>query len=122
MYHFRWPDVKSTGIMQLRNSKTIYPDSELISEVNDYYTWAEFLKGSTPYHYIIPQNDFNEWIVQNELSIIDYDVNNTDPDKYRQLRVRLQHLKRNKELQRGIYRTGLYRIVNLLNLFNEMER
>lgn len=117
MYHFRWPDVKSTGIMQLRNSKTIYPDSELISEVNNYYTWTEFLKESTPYQYIMPQNDFNEWLVQNELTFINYDLHATDPEKYRQLVIRLQHLRRTKVLQRGIYRAGLSRIVKLLDLF-----
>ena len=121
MYHFRWPDVKSTGIGQLRNSKTINPDSKLISEVNNYYTWTEYLKESTPYQYIVPQNEFNEWIVQNELIPFNYSISQLDPEKYSQLRVRLQHLKRNKELQRGVYRTGLSRIVNLLNLFNEME-
>lgn len=118
MYHFRWPDVKSTGIMQLRNSKTIYPDSELISEVNNYYTWTEYLKESTPYHYIIPQNEFNEWIVKNEMIPFDYPLYHLDADKYRQLRVRLQHLRRNKELQWGIYQAGLSRIVNLLNIFS----
>ena len=117
MYHFRWPDVKSTGIMQLRNSKTIYPDSELISEVNNYYTWTEYLKESTPYHYIIPQNEFNEWIVQNEMIPFNYPLDQLEKDQYRQLRVRLQHLRRNKELQWGIYRSGLSRIVNLLKIF-----
>lgn len=118
MYHFRWPDVKSTGIMQLRNSKTIDPDSRLISEVNNYYTWTEYLKESTPYQYIIPQNEFNEWIVQNEMIPFTYALDRLDADQYRQLRVRLQHLKRNKELQLGIYRAGLSRIVNLQELFS----
>lgn len=118
MYHFRWPDVKSTGIMQLRNSKTIDPDSRLISEVNNYYTWTEYLKESTPYQYIIPQNEFNEWIVQNEMIPFNYPLYQLDQDQYGQLRVRLQHLRRNKEVQRGIYLAGLSRIVNLLNIFS----
>lgn len=121
MYHFRWPDVKSTGIGQLRNSKTINPDSELISEVNNYYTWTEYLKESTPYQYIVPQNDFNEWLVKNELITVNLDLPDTDPVKYNQLKIRLQHLKRNKELQRGAFRQGLRRIKNLLVLFEERE-
>jgi hypothetical protein len=121
MYHFRWPDVKSTGIGQLRNSKTIDPDSELISEVNNYYTWTEYLKESTPYQYILPQNDFNEWIVQNELVTVNINLPHTDPGKYRHLVIRLQHLKRTKELQRGVYRTGLTRIVDLLEIFESVE-
>lgn len=119
MYHFRWPDVKSTGIGQLRNSKTIDPDSELITEINNYYTWTEYLKESTPYQYILPQNDFNEWLIQNELTIININLQQTDPEKYRQLGIRLEHLKRNKELQRGIYEVGLSRIIKLLRLFED---
>lgn len=119
MYHFRWPDVKSTGIEQLRNSKTIDPDSELITDVNNYYTWTEFLKESTPYLYILPQNDFNEWLVQNELTVLNTNLQQTDPGKYRQLRIRLQHLKTNKSLQKGIYENGLSRIVALLGLFDD---
>ena len=118
MYHFRWPDVKSTGIGQLRNSKTIHPDSELISEVNNYYTWTEYLKSSTPYQYIIPQNDFNEWLLQNGLVIVNGDLKFMDPVTYRQLRFRLLHLKRNKELQRGSFRVGMSKIINLLNVFD----
>lgn len=122
MYHFRWPDVKSTGIEQLRNSKTIDPDSELITEVNNYYTWTEFLKESTPYLYILPQNDFNEWLVQNELTVLNSNLQQSDPVKYRQLRIRLQHLKTNKSLQKGIYKTGLIRIVELLALFDDSAK
>lgn len=119
MYHFRWPDVKSTGIGQLRNSKTIYPDSELISVVNNYYTWTEYLKASTPYQYIIPQNAFNEWLLVNELFIANKNLYQTDPLLYRQLKHRLSHLRRNKELQRGSFRLGLSKIENLLVLFEE---
>jgi hypothetical protein len=119
MYHFRWPDVKATGIGQLRNSKTIDPDSELISAVNNYYTWTEYLKESTPYQYIMPQNEFNEWLLQNELYVISENLQYKDPVRFRQLKHRLLHLKRNKELQRGVFRGGLSRIVALLNLFDE---
>lgn len=119
MYHFRWPDVKSTGIGQLRNSKTIYPDSELISVVNNYYTWTEYLKASTPYQYIIPQNAFNEWLLLNDLVIVNENLHHTDPILYRQLKQRLLHLKRNKGLQKGSFSMGLYKIINLLVLFEE---
>lgn len=116
MYSFRWPDVKSTGIDQLRNSKNIDPNSTLISEVNDYYTWTEYLKASTPYQYIIPQNNFNEWAIENELIPVNYSLSQMDPGKSRQLNVRLQHLRRSKQLQRGVYMFGLSRIVQLLEL------
>jgi len=119
MYHFRWPDVKSTGIGQLRNSKSIHPDSELISVVNNYYTWTEYLKASTPYQYIMPQNAFNEWLLQNELVTVNENLQYKDPARYRQLRYRLLHLKRNKELQMDSFRMGLSKIVPLLVLFEE---
>jgi len=104
MYSYRWPDVKSTGIDQLRNSKNMDPSSELISEVNNYYTWTEYLKGSTPYQYIIPQNEFNEWLIQNELIPVEigHDLSQLDPVKFRQLNIRLQELAKIKELQRGV--------------------
>lgn len=122
MYSYRWPDVKSTGIGQLRNSKNLDPSSVLISEINNYYTWTEYLKESTPYQYIMPQNGFNEWIIENELDPLEYDLGKLDPEKSRQLQLRLKHLKRTKELQRGIYTSGLNRIVGLLRLFDEMEK
>ncbi len=120
MYSYRWPDVKSTGIDQLRNSKNLDPNSTLISEVNNYYTWTEFLKESTPYQYIMPQNTFNEWVVENELVPIEYNFSQIDPGTSRQLNIRLHHLLRSKQLQRGIYRNGLSKIVRLLELFESM--
>lgn len=121
MYSYRWPDVKSTGIGQLRNSKNIKPYSQLISEVNNYYTWTEYLKESTPYQYIMPQNVFNEWVIQNELMPIKYNFKQMDPGKYRQLKIRLQHLLKTKELQRGVYKQGLSKIVYLLKLFDDID-
>ena len=59
-----------------------------------------------------------KWLVQNELTVLDSNLQQTDPGKYRQLRIRLQHLKTNKSLQKGIYVTGLSRIVTLLELFD----
>ena len=121
MYSYRWPDVKSTGIDQLRNSKNMDPNSELITEINNYYTWTEYLKESTPYQYIMSQNGFNEWVIENELGPVEYDLNRMDPFKYRQLRIRLQHLERTKRLQRGVYVNGLNRIISLLRMFKEMD-
>ena len=121
MYSYRWPDVKSTGIDQLRNSKNMDPNSELITEINNYYTWTEYLKESTPYQYIMPQNAFNEWIVENELMPIQDDLLSLDPVKYNQLIIRLEHLSRTKRLQYGVYNYGLSRIVNLLQLFDELN-
>lgn len=119
MYNYRWPDVKSTGIDQLRNSTNLEPESQLVSEVNNYYTWTEFLKESTPYQYILPQNEFNEWIIQHELMPVDYDRSQIAPDIERQLKIRLQHLYRSKQLQQGIYMHGMSKILYLLNLFEE---
>ena len=96
MYNFRWPDVKSTGIDQLRNSKNINPESVLISEVNNYYTWTEYLKESTPHQYIMPQNVFNEWLIENDLMPIEYNLKQMDPEKLRQLKIRLQHLRKTR--------------------------
>jgi hypothetical protein len=121
MYNYRWPDVKSTGIGQLRNSTNLDPKSGLISEVNNYYTWTEYLKESTPYQYIMPQNVFNEWMIQNELIIIDYNIRKLDTALLKQLKIRLQHLKITKELQAGIYQFGLSKIVHLLSLFDKYE-
>jgi hypothetical protein len=121
MYAYRWPDVKSTGIGQLRNSKNIYPDSELITEVNNYYTWTEFLKESTPYQYIMPQNEFNEWLIQNEVLAKAKNSEQWDPGEFRQLKIRLQHLRKTKELQRGIYKVGLSKIVDLIRFFNNWD-
>ena len=121
MYSYRWPDVKSTGIGQLRNSKNLDPSSALISEINNYYTWTEYLKESTPYQYIMPQTDFNEWFIENELDPSRYDFKQQDTDMSRQLTLRLKHLKRIKELQGGIYSSGLSRIVRVLELFDAME-
>ena len=122
MYSYRWPDVKSTGIDQLRNSKNMDPNSELITEINNYYTWTEYLKESTPYQYIMPQNTFNEWVIENELMPIRDDIGALDPARYNQLMIRLQHLSRTKKLQRGVYQNGLSRIVNLLQLFEKLDR
>lgn len=122
MYRFRWPDVKSTGIGQLRNSTNLDPDSKLISEVNNYYTWTEYLKESTPYQYIIPQNGFSEWIIQNGMVPAQSSFSGLDPLKRRQLDIRLQHLKKTKELQRDVYMFGLQKIVRLLVLFEEQGR
>ena len=119
MYSYRWPDVKSTGIEQLRNTKNMDPYSDLNSEVNNYYTWTEFLKESTPYQYIMPQNVFNEWIIENELIPRGDNTEQVDPALYRQLQIRLHHLKVTKDLQRGVYQNGLSRIVHLLELFSE---
>jgi len=121
MYNFRWPDIKSTGIDQLRNSKNLDPSSGLISEVNNYYTWTEYLKESTPYQYIIPQNAFNEWLINNGLDPSVYDLSQMDEAQIRQLQVRLQHLKKTKQLQSGIYKSGLSRIVSLLRQFDQRE-
>jgi hypothetical protein len=89
-----------------RNSKNIEPYSELNSEVNNYYTWTEYLKESTPYQYIMPQNVFNEWVMQNELIPFKYNLRQTDPEKSKQLEIRLQHLIKTKELQRSVYQNG----------------
>jgi hypothetical protein len=120
LYSYRWPDVKSTGIDQLRNSKNMDPNSDLITEINNYYTWTEYLKESTPYQYIMPQNGFNEWVIENELVPVEKELNQLDPFKYRQLRIRLQHLERTKQLQSGVYNYGLSRIVHLLTMFEEI--
>lgn len=121
MYNYRWPDVKSTGIDQLRNSKNLDPDSELISEVNNYYTWTEFIKESTPYQYILPQNTFNEWIIQNELMPAEYRIDQIDPDVLRQLHIRLYHLQLSKQLQRGVFQRGLSTINYLLGQFEDAD-
>lgn len=122
MYSYRWPDVKSTGIGQLRNSTNMDPHSELISEVNNYYTWTEYLKESTPYQYVMPQNAFNEWIIENELIPASNSIGDLDPGTVRQLNIRLQHLGTTKRLQWGVYENGLSRIVRLLNLFEGKDR
>jgi hypothetical protein len=118
MYNYRWPDVKSTGIDQLRNSKNLNPDSDLITEVNNYYTWTEFLKESTPYQYIMPQNAFNEWIIQHELIPVSYRQGELDPKIMKQLHIRLEHLRKSKRLQRGVFQRGLNTIVQLLDMFH----
>jgi hypothetical protein len=117
MYNYRWPDVKATGIDQLRNSKNLDPGSELISEVNNYYTWTEYLKESTPYQYILPQSTFNDWMVQNLMKPLEQGIYALDPVFARQMEVRLHHLRRLKQMQMGVFRLGLSKIVNLLNLF-----
>ena len=122
MYNYRWPDVKSTGIDQLRNSKNLDPGSELITEVNNYYTWTEFLKESTPYQYIMPQNAFNDWIIQNELMPVTYRRDQLDPDTLKQLKIRLWHLNRSKQLQRGIFQRGFNTIGYLLVQFDDRIR
>ncbi len=118
MYSYRWPDVKSTGIDQLRNSKNLDPGSELLTEVNNYYTWTEFLKESTPYQYIMPQNAFNEWIIQNELMPVTYRRDQLDPDTLAQLYIRLWHLNRSKQLQHAIFQRGFHTINYLLEQFD----
>ncbi|MGW8315678.1 MAG: hypothetical protein ACWGNV_08770 [Bacteroidales bacterium] len=119
MYNFRWPDVKATGIDQLRSSKNLDPHSELISKVNNYYTWTEYLKESTPYQYILPQNTFNEWIIQQELVPLEHPLNELKPEVYRQLDIRLYHLGRTKQVQLGSYSVGISKIVDLLHAFDE---
>jgi hypothetical protein len=121
MYNYRWPDVKSTGIDQLRNSKNLDPGSDLISEVNNYYTWTEYLKASTPYQYIMPQNTFNEWMIQNELFPVKKNISQLDPEIIGQLEIRLYNLARSKQVQRGSYSFGLSKIVHLLDLFDQSE-
>ena len=67
----------------------------------------------------MPQNRFNEWLIINYMDPFVEDSKQLNDKLYVQFNSRLVHLRKTKELQKGVYENGLWRINKLLELFEE---
>ena len=120
----RWSDYKSTGYDQLKNSRSFDDDQDLIDEINNYYGWLEYLKGSFESFYSEPTGKFLDFLMMQGITPDSFVLSKRDIESIEDLlskdefRIQLKYLLMSRKRQLDFFGRAYYSLNLLLAEMN----